>query len=63
MKSLTIVDTIKLDEDGNLVIWACAANGLGLTNEIIGKCPAKEGECPRGFRKTFECRDYNVDGE
>jgi len=60
-KELMIVDQISVDEDGNLIIWACVSNALGLSDERIQDCPAAVGECPRGFRRTFECRKYGVD--
>ena len=58
---LKIVDTIEIDDSGLVTLWACASNGLGLTKETIGVCPAPENGCPRGFTESFECRTYGVD--
>lgn len=57
---LFIIDDFIVDDSGEVTGWVCATNYLELTQEKIGTCPASSGGCPRGFHKTFECRQYGL---
>jgi len=61
MTILTIVDTFTIGEDAEVTGWTCAMNAIGVANEEVGDCAAPKGECPRGFKKSQECKAYNVD--
>lgn len=51
-----IEDEIEIDEDGNIVAWACAVRDLGIAQPKLRECAAPRGDCPRGFTKHFECK-------
>ena len=51
------VDEFTISRDGSVEAWACAINDLGLAEVKLRSCAAPRGECPRGFRKSFECRE------
>jgi len=52
---LVVIDELEIDENGVIKGWACALKEMSLSDEPLQKCPAPNGDCPRGFTKTFEC--------
>lgn len=62
--NLPVIDTFEIDpETGEIRSWACAHNLLLAEvshKEPLKKCPAPEGQCPRGFTKVFQCKEEGL---
>jgi len=58
VKTLRVVtDEITINPDGTFTGWACALNDLGVAEHVkLQACAAPRGDCPRGFKESFECK-------